>query len=78
MIYIISILGLLIGSFLNVCISRIPKNESIAYPPSHCTSCNQKLRPIDLIPVVSYILLKGKCYNCRGDISIKYPVGRSA
>lgn len=74
MIYIIFILGLLIGSFLNVCIYRIPKEESVAYPPSHCFSCNATLRPIDLIPVFSFILTKGKCRYCSEKISIQYPI----
>lgn len=68
------ILGLLIGSFLNVCIYRIPRNESISFPPSHCTSCDNKIRAYDLIPVLSYIFLKGKCRHCKEKISIKYPV----
>jgi leader peptidase (prepilin peptidase)/N-methyltransferase len=78
MIYIITavivfIFGLIIGSFLNVCIYRIPHSESIAFPPSHCTSCGIRLKPYDLIPVVSYIFLKGKCRNCGADISKRYP-----
>lgn len=71
---IIFIFGLLIGSFLNVCIYRIPRGESISYPPSHCTGCNKKIKPYDLIPVLSYLLLKGKCRNCGTEISIKYPL----
>jgi leader peptidase (prepilin peptidase) / N-methyltransferase len=67
-------LGLIIGSFLNVCIYRIPKNESISFPPSHCTSCDNKIGSYDLIPVLSYILLKGKCRHCGEKISIKYPI----
>lgn len=71
---IVFLLGIIIGSFLNVCIYRIPKEESIAFPPSHCTTCNNKLNWYDLIPVFSYILLKGKCRNCDEKISIKYPI----
>lgn len=71
---IIFVLGLLIGSFLNVCTYRIPREESIAYPPSHCTSCNNRIESYDLIPVISYILLKGKCRHCGEKISIKYPL----
>lgn len=67
------IIGLVIGSFLNVCIYRIPREESIAFPPSHCTSCNAKIKPYDLIPVISYIFLKGKCRSCKEKISIIYP-----
>ena len=69
---IIFILGLLIGSFLNVCIYRIPRGENIAYPPSHCTSCGNDIKPYDLIPVLSWIFLRGKCRNCREKISIRY------
>lgn len=68
------IFGLIVGSFLNVCIYRIPREESIAYPPSHCTNCGYKLRWYDLIPVISYILLKGRCRSCRQRISIIYPI----
>lgn len=69
----IFLLGLVIGSFLNVCIYRIPREESILYPPSHCGSCNHKLGSLDLFPVFSYILLKGKCRYCKDKISIRYP-----
>jgi len=71
---IVGILGLVIGSFLNVCIYRIPREESIAFPPSHCGSCNHKLSPLDLIPLLSYALLKGKCRYCKEKISIRYPL----
>lgn len=67
------IFGLIIGSFLNVCIYRIPRNESIAFPPSHCTNCGIRIRPYDLIPVISYIFLRGKCRYCKEKISIRYP-----
>lgn len=68
----IFILGLLIGSFLNVCIYRIPRGESIAYPPSHCTSCGNNIKSYDLIPVISWIFLSGKCRSCGEKISIRY------
>lgn len=74
MSFIIFIFGLLIGSFLNVCIYRIPRNESISYPPSHCTSCGSRIKWYDLVPVISYIFLKGRCRNCKEKISIRYPV----
>lgn len=75
MISIISVIfGLLIGSFLNVCIYRIPREESIAFPPSHCTNCNSEIKRYDLIPVISYIFLKGRCRNCKAKISIRYPL----
>lgn len=70
----ITILGFIIGSFLNVCIYRIPRGESIAYPPSHCTNCSNEIKWYDLIPVFSYIfLIKGKCRHCGEKISIRYP-----
>ncbi|NME95756.1 prepilin peptidase [Clostridium cochlearium] len=74
MILIIFILGLIIGSFLNVCIYRIPREESLAYPPSHCTKCGNKIKSYDLIPLISYILLKGKCRYCKEKVSIRYPI----
>ncbi|MCT8976311.1 prepilin peptidase [Clostridium sp. CX1] len=71
----IMIFGFIIGSFLNVCIYRIPKGQSIAYPPSHCTNCDREIKWYDLVPIFSYIfLLKGKCRHCGEKISIRYPV----
>jgi leader peptidase (prepilin peptidase)/N-methyltransferase len=67
------IIGITIGSFLNVCIYRIPREESLAFPPSHCTSCNGKIAWYDLIPVASFILLRGRCRHCKSKISIIYP-----
>ena len=69
----IFIYGILIGSFLNVCIYRIPNNESIVFPASHCTCCQTYLKPLDLIPVFSYLFLKGKCRYCQTKFSIRYP-----
>lgn len=68
------ITGLLFGSFYNVVGLRLPKKESIIYPSSHCPKCNHKLSWYELIPVLSYIFLKGKCKNCKEKISIMYPV----
>ncbi|WP_172856669.1 A24 family peptidase [Thermoanaerobacterium sp. RBIITD] len=70
---LVFIFGTIIGSFLNVVIYRIPRKESIVYPPSHCTKCGHKLKPVDLFPVLSYILLKGRCRHCGEKISIRYP-----
>lgn len=70
----IVIIGLCIGSFLNVCIYRLPKNESISFPPSHCQNCGYRLKVKDLVPVFSYMFLKGKCRNCGEKISIQYPI----
>lgn len=69
----IVLLGIIIGSFLNVCIYRIPLEQSLSFPPSHCTSCGSRIKPYDLIPVLSYIFLKGKCRNCSEKISLRYP-----
>jgi len=71
---IVLVFGLIIGSFLNVCIFRIPKGESISYPPSHCTSCGYNLKPKDLVPVFSYLFLKGRCRSCKEKISFRYPI----
>lgn len=67
-------LAIIIGSFLNVCIYRIPRQESIAFPGSHCPSCNTQLKPWDLIPIVSYLVSKGKCRYCGESISPQYPI----
>ena len=64
----------MIGSFLNVCIYRIPKGKSITYPPSHCPKCEHKLKLMDLIPILSYLLNKGKCRYCGEQISLQYPI----
>lgn len=71
---IILIYGILIGSFLNVCIYRIPQGESVIQNRSHCMGCGANLRSRDLIPVFSYIILKGKCRNCGESISMQYPL----
>ncbi len=68
------ILGMLFGSFSNVCIARMPENESLAYPPSNCPKCNTPIRPTDNIPVLSYLLLGGKCRACKESISVQYPI----
>lgn len=74
MLIIIAIYGLLIGSFLNVCIYRIPREESIAFPSSHCPNCNTNLKWYDNIPLFSYLFLKGKCRYCGVTISPQYPL----
>jgi leader peptidase (prepilin peptidase)/N-methyltransferase len=73
-VVLIFILGLIVGSFSNVCIYRIPRNESIIYPASHCPKCRSSISPKDNIPLLSYILLKGRCRNCKSKISIQYPI----
>lgn len=68
------IFGALIGSFLNVCILRLPQEESIVTPGSHCPHCKKPITFYDNIPLVSYLVLKGKCRQCRGSISLQYPL----
>lgn len=77
MTLLIFIYGLIIGSFLNVCIYRIPRNESIAWPGSHCPTCSHNLKWYDNIPLVSYLVLKGKCRYCNTNISAQYPLVES-
>jgi leader peptidase (prepilin peptidase)/N-methyltransferase len=66
--------GLVIGSFLNVVIWRVPRHESIVRPPSHCPNCDVKIANRDNIPVVSWLLLRGRCRNCGTAISVRYPL----
>ena len=73
-IVVFSIIGLLIGSFLNVCIYRIPKHENITTTRSHCMSCGNVIKWYDLVPVLSYILLKGRCRFCKVKLSFQYPI----
>jgi len=68
LIIIFAILGLAVGSFLNVCIDRLPQNKSIAFPPSHCEACQHKLAAKDLIPVFSYLRLRGRCRYCQASV----------
>ena len=70
----IFIFGIVIGSFLNVCIYRIPKNEDIVKINSHCMSCNYNLKWYDLVPLFSYIFLGGRCRKCKTKLSIQYPL----
>jgi len=65
--------GAVVGSFLNVCIYRIPRAESIVFPASHCPECDNKIRAFDNIPVISYLVLRGKCRSCGTRISWQYP-----
>jgi leader peptidase (prepilin peptidase)/N-methyltransferase len=65
---IFTLLGVAVGSFLNVCIDRLPSRRSLAYPPSHCDTCQHPLSFMDLIPVVSYLWLRGRCRYCRAVI----------
>ncbi len=68
------VFGAMIGSFLNVCIYRLPREESIVFPGSHCPSCNKPIPFYDNIPIISYLILRGKCRSCRNPISLQYPL----
>ena len=65
--------GLCVGSFLNVCIARIPEDRSVIWPPSHCPACGHGIRPRDNIPLLGWLLLRGKCRDCASPISALYP-----
>jgi leader peptidase (prepilin peptidase)/N-methyltransferase len=68
------ILGALIGSFLNVVVYRVPRAESVVSPPSACPACGHRIRPSDNIPVLSWLVLRGTCRNCKATISLRYPL----
>lgn len=70
----IFIVGLCLGSFLNVCIYRLPENRSIVRPPSACGVCGRPIRWYDNIPVLSYIALRGRCRHCKASFSVRYPI----
>ncbi len=70
----IAVIGLLTGSFLNVCIYRIPRGESIVFPASRCPSCQKPIRAWDNVPVLSFLILRGKCRACKSSISMRYPM----
>jgi len=75
MLNVISVLfGAMIGSFLNVCICRIPEGKSIVTPGSHCPQCGKAIRWYDNLPVISFLLLRGRCRHCRRSISVQYPL----
>ena len=68
------VMGLIVGSFLNVCIYRLPRDESVVWPSSRCTSCGRSLSWYENIPVLSWIALRGRCRTCRATISVQYPL----
>ncbi len=70
--FLLFILGINVGSFLNVCIWRLPRGESVSHPPSHCPSCNTRLKALDLIPLLSQFLLRGHCRYCGAKFSWRY------
>ncbi|MBU0548340.1 MAG: prepilin peptidase [Candidatus Omnitrophica bacterium] len=71
---IVFIFGSIVGSFLNVCIHRMPKSESIVWPRSHCPKCQKRIPGYDNVPFISFILLKGRCRFCKERISLRYPL----
>src|SRR5688572_24149227 len=73
-IFAFALAGLMIGSFLNVCIYRLPRRESIVWPASHCTTCNRQLAWYGNVPVVSWLVLRGRCRGCGSRISVMYPL----
>jgi leader peptidase (prepilin peptidase) / N-methyltransferase len=72
--FLVALFGALLGSFFNVLIWRIPRNESVVFPASHCPNCNRAIQPWENIPVLSYLFLGGKCAGCKVKISIIYPI----
>ena len=71
---IVFIFGSIVGSFLNVCIHRMPKGESVVWPRSHCPKCQKRIPGYDNIPFISFLLLRGRCRFCREKISLRYPL----
>jgi leader peptidase (prepilin peptidase)/N-methyltransferase len=69
-----AVLGAIIGSFLNVVVWRVPRGESLATPPSQCPSCGKRIAPYDNVPLVSWVVLQGRCRNCGARISPRYPL----
>lgn len=74
----IFLFGIVIGSFLNVCIYRIPKHEDIVKTRSHCMSCGYQLKWYDMFPVFSYLFLRGRCRKCHAKLSVQYPLIEAA
>jgi len=74
LILVFALLGLFVGSFLNVCIDRLPSGQSIIHPRSYCAACKRKLGNLDLIPIFSYLWLRGRCRYCRASIPIRLPI----
>lgn len=75
---IVLLFGAVIGSFLNVCIYRLPREESVAWPASHCPSCRKPIALYDNVPILSYLILRGRCRACQVPISVQYPLVEAA
>ena len=73
-VFTAGLLGLIAGSFLNVVIHRVPLHQSVVWPVSHCPACGEPIEPRDNVPLLSYVLLRGRCRNCKGRISPRYPL----
>ena len=73
-VVVLALVGLCVGSFLNVCIYRLPRRESLMWPASHCTACNRALSWYENVPVAGWLALRGRCRTCRTPISIVYPL----
>src|SRR3954451_16420393 len=73
-VVVAGVFGLLIGAFLNVVVWRVPRGESVVHPPSHCPACDAPIAPRDNIPLLSWLLLRGRCRSCGAPISARYPL----
>ena len=73
MLILLSLVGLSVGSFLNLCADRLPQGQSVIHPPSHCSTCDRKLGLPDLVPLFSYMWLRGRCRYCHAHISYRLP-----
>lgn len=73
-----AVLGLAVGSFLNVVVWRVPRGESVAHPPSACPGCGSPIRARDNVPLLSWVLLRGRCRDCGAPISVRYPLVEAA
>jgi leader peptidase (prepilin peptidase) / N-methyltransferase len=74
----LALAGAVVGSFLNVCIDRLPDGGSLLAPPSHCPACRRRLKPLELLPVLSYLALRGRCRSCRAPIPLRVPLVEAA
>ncbi|HEY1690105.1 MAG TPA: prepilin peptidase [Solirubrobacteraceae bacterium] len=74
----VGVLGAVFGSFLNVVAERLPRRQSIVLPASHCNSCGTPIKPYDNIPLLSWLLLRGRCRSCKAPISLRYPLVEAA
>jgi leader peptidase (prepilin peptidase)/N-methyltransferase len=78
LVVLVGVLGVAVGSFLNVVVYRVPRRESIAFPGSHCPSCETPIKPRHNVPIVSWLALRGHCAYCSAPISVRYPLIEAA